>query len=131
MKKDIEIPIAKQVYVAVVLEWDKEFLSKEWSAYLVNERFTAIDMALVVSKGYDKERKTTTMRHNVGLVESKSFQKFELMMDAIFALNNEFFITFFADNKMYERKIVFEKDSINEKNVVTIPLLEKEGILGK
>jgi len=46
MKKDIEIPIAKDVYVAIVHEWNKEFLSKDWNAYIINNRKTPIEMAL-------------------------------------------------------------------------------------
>ncbi|KKL21970.1 hypothetical protein LCGC14_2440110, partial [marine sediment metagenome] len=44
MKKDIEIPVAKDVYVAIIHEWNDEFLSKDWNAYVINARNTAIEM---------------------------------------------------------------------------------------
>ena len=49
MKKDIEIPVAKDVHVAIVHEWNEEFLSKDWNAYLINNRATPIDMVLIVT----------------------------------------------------------------------------------
>ena len=129
MKKDIEITIAEDVYIAVVHEWNEEFLSKDWNAYLLNDRNTPLDMVLIVSKGYNKDQKTSTMRHGIGLVAAKSFEKIELLQEDVFKLNNEFFVTFYADNKLYERKYVFPKNSIQEKFLTSIPLLDKEGIL--
>ncbi len=102
MKKDIEIPIAKDVHVAIVHEWNEEFLSKEWNTYVLNNRTTQIDMVLIVSKGYDEERKTSTMRHAIGVVEAKSYAKIEMLQEELFALNNEFFVTYYAGNYIYE-----------------------------
>ncbi len=131
MKKDIEIPIAKDVHVAVIHEWNKDFTSKDWYAYLINNRNTPIDMVLIVSKGYAGELKTSTMRHGFGLVAPKSFEKIELLYEAVFKLDNEFFVTFYAENKLYEKRFVFKKNTIAEKNLVTIPLVVNEGILAE
>lgn len=131
MKKDIEIPIAKDVHVAIIHEWNDEFLSKDWNAYIINGRNTSIDMVLVVSKGFEADRKTSTMRHGIGSVGSKSFKKIELVQEDVLALNNEFFVTFFAENKLYERRFVFPKNSVNQSAITSIPILEKDGILGK
>lgn len=131
MKKDIEIPIAKNVHVAIVHEWNEEFLSKEWNTYILNNRTTQIDMVLIVSKGYEGETKTSTMRHAIGVVEAKSFAKIEMLQEELFALNNEFFVTYYADNKIYERRFLFEKNSVNENVLSTIPLIEKDGVFAK
>lgn len=131
MKKDIEIPIAKDVHVAVIHEWNEEFLSKEWNSYLINNRTTPIDMVLIVSKGYDGDRKTSIMRHAIGVVVAKSFAKIEMLQENLFALNNEFFVTYYADSKIYEKRFLFAKHSISENMLSTIPILEKEGILAE
>jgi len=131
MKKDIEIPVVKDVYVAIVHEWNKEFLSKEWNAYIINNRTTPVEMALVVSKGYDGERKTSTMRYAFGVVIAKGFEKIEMVQEDVLTLNNEFYVTFYADNKLYEKRYLFEKNSVSEKNLVQIPILEMEGIFTK
>ena len=131
MRKDIEIPIAKDVHVAIVHEWNKEFLSKDWNAYIINNRTAPIDMVLIVSKGYKGDRKTSTMRHGIGMVGAKSYEKIELLQEDVLAFNNEFFVTFYADDKLYERRYLFEKNTINESSLTHIPIMDKEGILAK
>lgn len=131
MKKDIEIPIVKDVYVAVAHEWNKEFLSKDWNAYIINNRNTSIEMALVVSKGYEGDVKTSTMRYAFGEVKAKGFEKIEMITEDVLSLNNEFYLTYYADNKLYEKRFVFEKNTVSENNLVRIPLLEMEGVFAK
>ena len=129
VKKDIEIPIAKNVHVAIVQEWNDGFLSKDWNAYIINDRHNSIEMVLVVSKGFNTERKTSTMRHGIGTVAPKSFEKIELIHEDVLTLNNEFFVTFFAEDKLFERRFLFPMNSVNEAALKYIPLIEKEGIL--
>ncbi|MEB8328410.1 hypothetical protein OO009_03515 [Flavobacteriaceae bacterium KMM 6897] len=129
MKKDIEIPIAKEVLVAIVHEWNDDFLSKDWNAYIINNRSTPIDMVLIVTKGYDKNKKTSTMRHGIGLVGAKSYEKIEMVQEDVLALDNEFFVTFFADDKLYERRYIFKKNTVNEQNLINIPIIGKDGVL--
>lgn len=129
MKKDIEIPVAKDVYVAAIYEWNDEFLSKEWNTFIINNRTTKIDMVLVVSKGFDGDRRTSVMRHSLGTIEAKSFKKVELLLEDVLTLSNEFFVTYFADNKIYEKRFLFEKNTISENTPTTISLIEKNGIL--
>lgn len=131
MRKDIEIPIAKDVYVAIVHEWNDEFLSKDWNSYVINNRNTKIDMVLIVSKGFDESRETSVMRHAIGIVDAKSFEKIELVQEEVLGLNNEFFVTYYADDKIYEKRFLFEKNSVNENNLSKIPLIEKEGVFAK
>ena len=131
MKKDIEIPIATNVYVAIVHEWNEEFLSKDWNAYIINNLSTPIEMALVVSKGYDGERKTSTMRYAFGVVAAKGFQKIEGVQEDVLSLNNEFYVTYYLDTILYEKRFVFEKNTVKESNLVTIPILEMDGVFAK
>ena len=131
MKKDIEIPVVKDVHVAIVREWNEEFLDKDWNAYIINNRTAPIEMTMVVSKGYEGDRKTSVMRHAVGVVKAKSFKKIEVVQEDVLVLNNEFFVTFYADNKLYEKRFIFEKNSVNENNLSTILLIEKDGVFAK
>ncbi|MEC8831612.1 MAG: hypothetical protein VX772_04580 [Bacteroidota bacterium] len=131
MKKDIEIPVAKDVHVAIIREWNEEFLSKEWNAYLINNRTDTIEMTIVVSKGFDGDKKTSTMRHGIGILEPKSFKKIEFLQEEVLALNNEFFVTFFAENKLFEKRFLFPKHAIKESDLINIPIVDKEGILSK
>lgn len=131
MKKDIEIPIAEEVYVVAINEWDEKHLSKTWYIYLINNRESAIEGTILVSKGYGEELKTTTMRHGLGDLEAKSFRKVELIQEEVFKLKNEFFLTFFADNKLYEKKFLFNEYQISESNEVAVPVLGIAGVLAK
>ena len=131
MKKDIEIPVAKDVHVALIHEWNEDFLSKDWNAYILNNRTDPIEMVLVVSKGFDGDKKTSTMRHGIGVVAAKSYEKIELVQEEVLSLNNEFFVTFFADDKLFERKYIFEKNTVLQADLTDIPIINKEGILAK
>ena len=131
MKKDIEIPIAKNVHVAIIHEWNDEFLEKNWNAYLINDRDSKIEAVIAVSNGYEGDRKTSTMRHGLGDIPAKSFRKIEILQEDILAFNNEFFVTFFADDKLYEKRFLFEKYSISESNLGPVPVMELEGVIFK
>jgi|TARA_R110000868_G_scaffold313052_1_gene574084 hypothetical protein len=131
LKKDIEIPIAKNVHVAIIHEWNDEFLEKNWNAYLINDRDSRIEAVIAVSNGYEGDRKTSTMRHGLGDIPAKGFRKIEIIHEDILAFNNEFFVTFFADDKLYEKRFLFEKYAISESNLGPIPVMELEGIMAK
>ncbi|AIM60026.1 MULTISPECIES: hypothetical protein [Cellulophaga] len=131
MKKDIIIPVIKDVHVAIIHEFNKEFLDKEWNVYVLNNKTETIEMVLVVSKGYDNDRITSTMRHSIAKLDGKSYAKVEMVQEDVLQLNNEFFVTFFADNKLFEKRFVFEKNTVNEANLTTIPLIDKDGVLAK
>ena len=88
-------------------------------------------MALIVSKGFDEQVKTSTMRHAIGVVAAKSYEKVELVQEEVLRLNNEFFVTYYADDKLYEKRFFFEKGTVNEQNLTHIPLIEKDGIFAK
>ena len=131
MKKDIEIPVAKDVYVAIVREWNEEFLDKDWNAYIINSQTNSIELTMVVSKGYEGDRKTSIMRHAIGDVAAKSYKKIEVVQDDVLALNNEFYVTYYSENKLYEKRFLFEQNSVKESNLNTIPILDKDGIYAK
>ncbi len=115
----------------MIQEWNDDFLAKKWNAYILNDRNSPIEMALVVSKGYEGNKKTSTMRHSIAFMDPKSYAKIELVQDDVLQLNNEFYLTFFADGKLYEKKFLFKKNSIDENHVIKVPLMNRPGILGQ
>ena len=131
MKKDINIPAVKNVYVAIVSEWNEDFLSKDWNAYIINNRETTIETVLIVSKGYDGAKQTSTMRHSLAALPPKSYAKIELIQEDVLQLDNEFYVTFFADSNLYEKRFIFSKHSVSEKNLTKIPVMELEGVLAE
>lgn len=131
MKKDIEIPVVQNVYIAVIKEWNNEFSGYDWNAYIINDQDIPIEMVLVVTKGYDTERKTSLLRHGIGTVEAKSTAKIEMLQEELFSMNNEFSVTFFAEGKLYDRKYVFRKNTIHENAFRDLPVIEQRGVLVK
>ncbi|MGI0105022.1 hypothetical protein [Salinimicrobium sp. 3283s] len=131
MKKDIDIPQVKNVFIAAVREKHEEYGSLDWNIYLINDRPEAIEGVLIVSKGYDGKKETSTMRHSITNLPPQSFAKVEFLQDDVLQLNNEFSVSFFAEGKMFHKKFVFQKNSINEKALQDLPVMPKKGVLLK
>lgn len=132
MKKDIEIPQVENVYVAAVREFNEEFQTDEWNVYLINSSDNgALEMVLIVSKGFDDKRETSVMRHRMEKLPPKSFAKIEFLQDEVLELTNEFRISYFDDSKMFDKKFIFPKNSIQEEALTEIPVIPKKGILAK
>jgi len=131
MRKDIEIPKAENVHIVAVKEWDKDFTEQQWYIYLVNNREDVIETVLVMSRGKSEDRKTSTLRHGLGNMKPKTSAKVEFIPTEVLGFTNEYLVTFFAENKLFERKFTFEPNSISEENVTAIPVLGSEGILAK
>ncbi|MBZ9629560.1 hypothetical protein LB465_02120 [Salegentibacter sp. LM13S] len=131
MKKDIDIPKVEKVYVAAVKVYNEAFKVEEWNAYLINDKDEAIEMALIVSKGFDENKETSTIRHKLEQLPAKSFAKIEFLQDEVLALNNQFQVTFFSEGKMYEKKYVFRQNSVNEKALRELPIIPNKGILAE
>jgi hypothetical protein len=133
MRKDIHIPKVEDVSMAVVKETEGEM--PEWGVYLINKKDVDLKNIIVASKGYgtlnDQEVKTSTLRHFFDELSAKSFQKVEKIMPDVFGLNNEYMLTFYIDQLIYDRKYIFVPDSIVETNLIQIPLIDKPGILIK
>lgn len=132
MKKDIEIPQVENVYVAAVREFNEEFQTDEWNVYLINSSDKrALEMVLIVSKGFDDKRETSVMRHRMEKLPPKSFAKIEFLQDEVLELTNEFRISYFDDSKMFDKKFIFPKNSIQEEALTEIPVIPKKEILAK
>ncbi|AXG68710.1 hypothetical protein KORDIASMS9_00926 [Kordia sp. SMS9] len=131
MKRDIEIPKVEGVYMAVVQEYNDIYKTDDWNVYIINDKDVDLEMILIVSRGYDADRETSTMRHKLAKLPAKSYAKAEWMQEDVFELNNEFRVTFFEGNKMYDKKYLFRKNTINKNAFQPIPLMNTKGILVK
>jgi len=135
MKKDINPPVVKDIAVAIVKE--KNDLQEDiWNVYLLNLKNESIEQVLVSSKGYIKdlngvETKTSVLRHGLGTVESKSFTQIEPIMENLFSLHNEYWVSYFNNNTMLDKKYVFLTETIKEENFINIPLINKMGVMIK
>lgn len=129
MKKDIEIPEVEGVHLVAVNQFNKDHRTRDWYAYLINENNYPLETVLIVSNGYDKKDKTSTMRHTLKVLGAKSFAKVEYLEPNVLKLNNEFSVSFFAEGKMLHRNFIFKKNTIAASNAKKVPLMKEEGIL--
>jgi hypothetical protein len=133
MKKDIIIPEVENVFLAAVQEWSDDFMEKVWYAYLVNDSDFDIDSVMVVSKAFgtiDGEmKKTSLLRHAFVQVPAVSVVKIEMIEKSVLVLNNEFMVTFFIGDKLYDKKFIFKADSIDETVTEEVPILFVEGVI--
>ena len=133
MKKDIIIPEVENVFLAAVSEWSDDFMEKVWNVYLINDSDFQLDAVMVVSKAFgtlDGEmKKTSLLRHAFVEIPSVSVVKIEMVEKSVLALNNEFMVTFFIGNTLFDRKFFFKANYINEKNVEEVPILFVDGVI--
>jgi hypothetical protein len=127
MKKDIDIPEVKNVTIAVVRE------DGEWKVFLINNNDVPIENTLVSSTGYGEkdgeQQKTSTLRHFLETVPARSSMVIESINEDVFHLNNEYWVSYYISNQIYDKKFVFVPDSIKEENLTYIKELEMEGVL--
>lgn len=133
MKKDIIIPEVENVFLAAVQEWSDDFMEKVWYVYLVNDSDFLLDGVMVVSKAFgtiDGEmKKTSLLRHAFVEVPAVSVVKIEMVEKSVLALNNEFTVTFFIGNTLYDKKFIFRAKFINEETVEEVPILFVDGVI--
>jgi hypothetical protein len=129
LKKDIHIPEVKDVSIAIVHEYNDTYKSYDWNAYIINEKGVALEMVIIVTKGYSENKKTATFRKKIDVLPAKSFAKIEMLLEDVLALDNCFNVTFFEDNTLFEQSFVFEKNTVNKKALQRIPIMNLKGVL--
>ena len=134
MKKDIPQYIVKDIAVAVVKEQNEQG-EIIWNVYLLNLKDKPIEGVLVTSKGYGNingtDLNTSTLRHSLDTIPPKSFKKIEPIMENVFGLSNEYWISFYQNRTLYDKKYIFLAESIKEKHLIKVPLINKKGVMIK
>jgi hypothetical protein len=136
MKKDIEFPVVTGVQIAITRQIN-ELNQAEWQVFLINHNDFALENILISSSGYsikdDKKtnegQKTSTLRHLIQKLEANCFAQIEPIDPSVFHLCNEYWLSYYVNGKIYDKKFIFMPDSIIEKNLQMIDMLEMEGIL--
>lgn len=131
MKKDIQIPKVKDVYMAVVNEYNDIYKTQDWNAYIINDQDVDLEVVIIVIDGHSENKITSKFRKKIDLLPKKSYAKIELMQEELFALNNTFKVSFFESNKMFDKTYLFRKNTISLKALQPIPLMDVKGILVK
>jgi len=133
MKKDIPFLPVEGICIAVS-RFIESVDDVTWSVFLINKNKFAIENVIISSHGYgyDKEgekQQTSTLRHHFTEVPSGDYVLIEPITPEVFHLTNEYWVSYFVGNQVYDKKFIFVPDTIVESNLIFIPQINMEGIL--
>lgn len=133
MKKDLLIPEVKNVFIAA-METAAPDGTKNWWIYLINATSGPLENILVNSRGYsDIDTKggiqTASMRKTIKVLPAQTTAKLEPIMPEVFELFNEYWVSFFEDGQMKDRKFIFGPHTIDASFCEAVPILQKQGVL--
>ena len=133
MKKDILIPEVKNVYVAAVL-MTNDTGDQQWWIHLINDSTSPLENVMIQSRGYsdldtNSGQKTATLRKVIQVLPAKSAAKLEPIMPEVFHLFNEYWVTFFEEDTLKDRKFIFGPYTIEAAIKEDLPVLKDKGIL--
>ena len=136
MREELMGPKVENVAVAVVPEVNEENATEHY-VYLLNYRDDIMEGIIITSVGYGENAntgekvKTSTLRHCIEVLLPDEAAKIEPIMEDVFGLSNEYWVSFWVNDVMYDKKFIFLPETIQEKNYQTIPKLNKKGIMIK
>jgi hypothetical protein len=131
MKKDIDFAPVTGVKLAIAKE--EKPTGTEWAVYLINYNLIELNTVMITSTGYGhlegELRKTSTLRHLIQELGADSFARVEPIDPTVFSLTNEFWLSYYILDKIFDKKFIFTPGSFDPVNLRHIPELGLEGIL--
>ncbi len=134
MRKELKGPKVEKIAVAVVQQLN-ELNEKIYNVYLLNLSDKIIEGVMISSKGYGQniktgeKVKTAMLRHSIEVLLPNEAAKIEPIIEEVFGINNEYWISFWNDSVMYDKKYIFVAESISEENMKQIPILGVRGVM--
>jgi len=135
MKDELKGPKVENVSVAIVEVLVEN--EKVYYAYLLNLREDIMEGIIVSTTGYGENAqtgqkiKTSTLRHCIELLLPNEAAKIEPIMPEVFGLSNEYWVSFWVNDVMYDKRFVFPAESISTKNMQMIEMLGHKGVIIK
>lgn len=131
MKKDIDFPEVRNVGVCAVPEESEG--QTYWKVHVINLLDDTITNVLVSTRGYGKQDeekiKTSELRHYFEEIAAQSTRPVEVIPSDLIGLNNQYWVSFYLNQKIFDKKFIFLPDTLLEKNLTTVPILDTKGIL--
>jgi hypothetical protein len=133
MKKDIIFPKVEGVSVAIARKKNDISTDFDWHVYLINKNPFPITGVLITSKGYgfngEEQQRTSTLHQLIMEIGSNSHAVIERIDPSVFHLTSEYWVSYYVDGDIYDKRFIFVPDSIIEENLRPIGELDLEGIL--
>lgn len=134
MKKDLPENIVQDIAIAVVLKNESPEV-KNWTVYLINLKDKPLTNVLISSKGYGEKDgrmvQTSILRHSLGDLQARSFAGIEAIDPEVFGLTNEYWLSYYLDEVIYDKKFIFLPESIVDDNLIRVPLVNMPGVMIK
>lgn len=134
MKEGILGPKVENVAFAVAQELG-ENNQPIYNVYLINLRDDIMEGIIVTSRGYGvneatgEKITTSTLRHCIEVLLPNEAARIEPIMEDVFGLTNQYLLSFWINDDMYDKKFIFLPETIQEKNMKLIPQLGVKGVL--
>ena len=134
MREELKGPKVENVSVAIV-EIPLENNEKEYIVYLLNFRDDIMEGIIVASTGYGEnpqsgeQVKTSTLRKGIELMLPNEAARIEPIMPDLFDLTNEFWVSFWVNDVMYDKRFIFVPGSINDEAFKLIDILGYKGVV--
>ena len=134
MKEGILGPPVENVGIAVVEEINEQ-QERMFYVYLLNLREDIMEGIIITSTGYGEhvqtgeKIKTSTLRHSLEVLLPNEAAKIEPIMEELFGIANEYWVSFWVNETMYDKRFVFLPETITPKNMKLIPLLGQKGVV--
>ena len=134
MREELKGPKVENVSVAIV-EIPLENNEKEYIVYLLNFRDDIMEGIIVTSSGYGEnpstgeQIKTSTLRKGIELMLPNEAARIEPIMPELFTLTNEFWVSFWVNDVMYDKRFIFVPGSINDEAFKLIDILGYKGVV--
>ena len=133
MKSDIKIPEVENVFLAAISEYSDDFGENIWNVYLVNDSDFNLESVMIVSSAsgtlHGEMKKTSLLRHAFIEIPAVSVVKVEMIEKSVLQLNNEFMVTYFIENTLYDKRFIFKKHFDTLSEIEEVPILFVDGIV--
>ena len=134
MREGLNGPKVEKVAVAIVEETN-ELNETMYYAYLVNLRDDIMEGIIINSTGYGEnvntgeKIRTSTLRHSLEVLLPNEAAKIEPIMEEVFGLANEYWVSFWVNDDLYDKKFVFLPETISKEKMKLIPELGQKGVI--
>lgn len=139
MKQDITFDPVEGVSVAIVPDYAAAAPGTAgppaWTVYLLNANSFALTNVLISADGYGSQPtgeavRTSTLRYHFEQVGPRSATPVELIDPAVFHLTNQYWLSYYRDSRIFDKKFLFVPDSIVAENLSPLALLDgRPGVL--
>ena len=131
MKNDIvTVPVTDVLVAAVPRSGGEDDVL--WDIYVVNLRDEDMENVLIASQGYGSvggvDKTTTVLRHFHQRIAAKDYLKVEPIQTELFALENEYWISFGGSRGMQDHKFRFKPGQISPEALENVPVLDRPGV---